>query len=136
MQQLNRDFIVEEKPIYEEEEEEEAGKKAKIIDIDVEKVALGNDVPNFDSKPGVNAVRKLVKEICEQILEGVQRGKNYDKELGSFREELLLHKQIQDSDHIRIDNLCGLTEALDRRLQDLINKNMDMLDFQQRFSDF
>ena len=86
-------------------------------------------MPNFDSKIKVNAVRKLVKEMCEQLLEGVQRNKNYDKELGNFREELIMYKKIQDSDHIRIDNLLGYFEALDSRMNELFTKNMDMLSF-------
>ena len=60
-----------------------------MVELNIETVAKGEEIPDLKSKIGTAVMRKLQKDICERLLDYLDAQKKYDLEIEGLKDKLV-----------------------------------------------
>lgn len=81
-------------------------------------------------------MKKITKDICERLLDQLNRHKNHDLEIEGIKEKLLDIEEGFQSDRESLRKTVIAAKELEDKIKNVMSKNSAILEFQKNFSLF
>jgi len=92
-------------------------------------VAKGEEIPEIKTKLGSATMKKITKDICEKLLDQINRFKNQDIEITGVKDKLIDIEGGFEVDRESFRKTVIIVKDIEDKIKNVMTKNSAILEF-------